>query len=80
MDCSTSTFEFDPVTQSRVDGVIDHINANHADTVLLVARHLDPGALDAELSSISRSGAVFEVRDRAGAAAAVQLRVLVAGR
>ena len=54
------TSPFDPVTQAQLDAVIDHLNANHADTVLLVARHLSGEPLyDAELASVDRMAGHF---------------------
>lgn len=61
---------FDEVAQAQVDFVVDHLNANHADTVLLVARHLVPMADDAELVAVDPAGASFEVRSAGGVARA----------
>lgn len=52
---------FDDVEQAQVDAVVDHVNAHHADTVLLVARHLHPGAAEAELTAVDTVGAAFVV-------------------
>ena len=64
---------FDADTQAQIDVVIDHINDHHGDTVLFVARHLDPRTCDAELSAIEPTGAMFAVRDAAGVSSNLRL-------
>jgi NADPH-dependent ferric siderophore reductase len=63
---------FEGAEQAQIDGIVDHLNANHADTVLLVARHVAPGVDDAEIVAIDPRGAAFEVRS-AGVIARLRL-------
>ncbi len=65
---------FDEAAAAAIEATIDHLNDDHADTVLLVARHLVPGALDAELVRVDRVAATFSIRHGRGAQADVQLR------
>jgi NADPH-dependent ferric siderophore reductase len=53
-----------PDVRQVVDDTLEHFNANHADTVLLLARHAAgvPGATDAEAVSVDAEGVDFEVR------------------
>ena len=53
----------DDATAAAVEATLDHLNENHADTVLFVARHLAPGVVDAEVVRVDRTAAVFGVRD-----------------
>ena len=57
---------FDDATRRALEATIDHLNDNHADTVLFVARHLAPASLDAELARVECTGAVFTVRGTTG--------------
>lgn len=60
--------DFDVETREQIGALLEHLNGNHTDTVLLVARHLEPRTTDAELESIDPVGARFAVRSDAGAA------------
>ena len=53
----------DATAAAAVEATLDHLNEHHADTVLFVARHLSPGAVDAALVRVDRTAAVFGVRD-----------------
>jgi NADPH-dependent ferric siderophore reductase len=64
---------FSPAVQAAIDATVDHLNDNHADTVLLLARHLRPDAVDAEIATVDRLAATFVVRDRLQASHAVPL-------
>jgi NADPH-dependent ferric siderophore reductase len=64
---------FEPAVQAAIDATIDHLNGNHADTVLLLARHLRPDAVDAEISTVDRLAATFVIRDQSPASHAVPL-------
>ena len=59
---STAAPAFDAAVLAQIESTIEHLNASHSDTVLLVAAHLAPGATDAELIAIRPSGAEFAVR------------------
>jgi NADPH-dependent ferric siderophore reductase len=54
--------EFDPETREHVDVLREHLNGTHADTVLLVARHLRHDVTAADLAGVDPLGAVFAVR------------------
>ncbi|MCB1002091.1 MAG: SIP domain-containing protein [Acidimicrobiales bacterium] len=62
----------DDATAAAIEATLDHLNDNHADTVLFVARHLAPGVDDAEVVRVDRTAAVFAVRD-AGTTSEVRL-------
>jgi NADPH-dependent ferric siderophore reductase len=47
---------------AAIEAMLDHVNDNHADTVLLVARHLAPEAADAEIARVDRRATFFAVR------------------
>lgn len=64
---------FDAETRTHIEGVRDHLNGNHADTVLLLVRHLEPDAVDAELGVVDPHGAEFAVRSADGARSTVRL-------
>jgi NADPH-dependent ferric siderophore reductase len=64
---------FDAETRAHIDGVRDHLNGNHPDTVLLLVRHLDPDAVDAELGAVDPYGAEFAVRSHEGVPSVVRL-------
>lgn len=53
----------DAAVQAVVDETMEHFNANHADTVLLIARHVAgaPDATDAEAIAVDTDGAEFDV-------------------
>jgi NADPH-dependent ferric siderophore reductase len=53
-----------PDVRQAVDDTLEHFNANHADTVLLLARHAAGalGATDAEAVSVDAHGVDFDVR------------------
>ena len=53
----------DATVQTAVDETMEHFNANHADTVLLIARHVAgaPDASDAEATTVDAEGAEFDV-------------------
>lgn len=53
-----------PDVRQVVDDTLEHFNANHADTVLLLARHAAgaPDASDAEAVSVDAEGVDFDVR------------------
>lgn len=53
---------FDAAGLAQIEATIEHLNASHGDTVLLVAAHLAPGVTDAELVAIRPRGAEFSVR------------------
>lgn len=65
--------ELDDTAHADLEATMAHLNGNHADTVLLVARHLAPQAVDAELVRIDRLGATFVVRDASSDASEVTL-------
>jgi NADPH-dependent ferric siderophore reductase len=70
------TMPFGAAAQAAVDATIDHLNDNHPDTVLLVARHLRPDAVDvvdAEIAMVDRLAATFVTRDRSQTSHEVQL-------
>lgn len=48
-----------------VEGLVDHLNGHHADTVLFLARHLtgSTSLTDAELVSVDAAGAMLQVLD-----------------
>jgi NADPH-dependent ferric siderophore reductase len=52
-----------PEVAAALDLTIEHFNANHADTVLFVARHLGgcAEAVDAEIASVDSTGAEVDV-------------------
>jgi NADPH-dependent ferric siderophore reductase len=61
-----------------IDAVVEHLNGNHADTVLFVARHHPAlgglaNLVDAEIDGIDPAGATFSTRDVSGATAAARL-------
>lgn len=57
---SGEPLQLDGATRAQLEAVIDHLNANYADAVLLVARHLAGDRLDdAELHSVDRLAARF---------------------
>ena len=58
----------DPELVAQAEATIEHFNANHADTVLFVARHLTatPGLVDAEFGDFDPSGLVLNVVDGDG--------------
>lgn len=64
---------FEPAVQAAIDATIDHLNDNHADTVLLLARHLRPDAVDAKIATVDRLAATFVIRDWLQASHAVPL-------
>ncbi|TDT17934.1 NADPH-dependent ferric siderophore reductase [Ilumatobacter fluminis] len=53
-----------PAVREQLDETLEHFNANHADTVLLVARHVAgaESALDAEIVDVDTAGATITVR------------------
>lgn len=54
--------------REAVDGIFEHLNGNHADSVLFLAAHVAGGPLvDAELSGIDGGGIDLAVRDDTGA-------------
>ena len=65
--------QLEPADVLQVEALVDHINANHADTVLLVARHVDPTAVDAEVAMVEPSGVTFDLRDATGRQVSVRL-------
>jgi NADPH-dependent ferric siderophore reductase len=67
------TAPFEPAARAVIDATIDHLNDNHADTVLLVARRLRPDAVAAEIATVDRFAASFVIRDRTQASHAVPL-------
>jgi NADPH-dependent ferric siderophore reductase len=64
---------FDALARAQIEGIVEHLNANHADTVLFVARHVDPAASHAELAAVDPAGAVLAVRRPEGPAERVRL-------
>lgn len=68
-----ATGSFDAAAQAVLDDTIEHFNAHHGDTVLLVARHLRADALDAEIAHVDRHGVTFAVRTTSQPADEVQL-------
>ena len=59
----TATAELDAELSTALDETLEHLNANHADTVLLIARYA-AGCLEAEeaeLAGIDSSGVDFDV-------------------
>jgi NADPH-dependent ferric siderophore reductase len=63
----------DEAAAADVEATMAHLNGNHADTVLLVARHLAPRVVDAELVAIDRFEATFVVRCEGSVTAEVSL-------
>lgn len=64
---------FGAVAQAAVDETMEHFNEHHADTVLLVARHLRAGALDARIDRADRRGVTFAIHTRSQHAGEVHL-------
>jgi NADPH-dependent ferric siderophore reductase len=64
----TTTAELDAELSTALDETLEHLNANHADTVLLVARFAAgcPEAEEAELAGIDSAGVNFDVMVRGG--------------
>ncbi len=60
----------DAAVRERVDDTVEHFNANHADTVLLLARHAAGvvDAVDAEVVAVDTQGIGFDVVTAAGRA------------
>ena len=60
----------DAAVRERVDDTVEHFNANHADTVLLLARHAAGAvdAVDAEVVAVDTQGIGFAVVTTAGRA------------
>lgn len=53
---------FDAIAQASIDATTEHLNSNHADTVLLLARYLHPDAVVAEIGVVTRLAATLLVR------------------
>lgn len=51
--------EFDASTTDEAARLIEHLNDHHADTVLLVARHLEPTLARGELAAVDPGGVDF---------------------
>jgi NADPH-dependent ferric siderophore reductase len=72
--------DFEPAVAREVAHVLDHLNAGHADTVLLMARFAGGanGLFAAELERADRSGVV--IRGRRGDGSSTLVRLLFSGR
>lgn len=56
-----------PELAMAVDGIFEHLNGNHADSVLFLANHVAGTALiDAELHTADTAGVDFRIRDASG--------------
>ncbi len=64
---------FDPDARASLDETIEHLNDNHADTVLFVARHLRADVVDAEIGRADRTGVTFAVRTSSQVADRIRL-------
>lgn len=59
----TTTTDLDAEIREMLDETIDHLNGNHADTVLLIARYVAgcPEADEAELANVDHAGVDLDV-------------------
>jgi NADPH-dependent ferric siderophore reductase len=64
---------FDAVAQAQIEGMVEHLNTKHQDTVLFVARHLEPAASNAELAALDPNGAILAVQRPNGIACHVRI-------
>ncbi|GAA4699448.1 DUF2470 domain-containing protein [Nocardioides nanhaiensis] len=62
------------VTEVDVDGVLEHMNADHLEASLSIARaHGYPAALSAEMTGVDEHGATWQVVDAGGAEAMLRV-------